>query len=140
MIMLTQTPTIQLPMALYHRLERVAEAIGLSLENVVQQSLQGNLPPSLDDIPAEYRAKLQPLLRLKDEDLLAIAKMHTEKQKWQRQEHLLHQQAEQLLSANEREELASLQHEMEHLIYRKSFATALLKWRGASVDFLLTNP
>lgn len=139
MIMLAQTSTIQLPVALYRRLQNIAEAIGLSLESVVQQSLQGNLPPSLDDVPAEYRANLRPLLHLSDEDLWAVAKVETEKRQWQRQEHLLQLQSEQELTEAQQNELLHLQNIMEHLIYRKSFALALLKWRGAAVDFLLAK-
>ena len=68
-----QTLTVELPDALLQRPENLASTTGLPLDAVLLQTIRGNLPPSLDDVPAEYRDDLRGLVKLGDEDLWAVA-------------------------------------------------------------------
>jgi hypothetical protein len=49
-----QTIPIQLPDAIYQRLHQVAHTTNHSIEEVVLQTIRGNLPPSLDDLSPEW--------------------------------------------------------------------------------------
>ena len=135
-----QTLNVELPDTVIQRLESLAATTNQPLGAVLMQTIRGNLPPSLDDIPEEYRAGLGGLLKLSDEDLWAVASVPSDPRRWRRQENLLHKNAEATLSPEERQELDQLRAEMDSLVYRRSFAMALLKWRGHELSSLIANP
>ena len=58
-----QTIPIQLPEAIYQRLQQVAHATHHSIEEVVLQTIRGNLPPALDDLSPELR-DIEPIIPL----------------------------------------------------------------------------
>jgi len=62
-----------MPQQLYSRLERLAELSRRSLESVVLQTLDSNIPPLPDDLPDEMRSDLSKLENLGDETLWEIA-------------------------------------------------------------------
>jgi hypothetical protein len=68
-----QTIPIQLPDAIYQRLQQVAQATNHSIEEVVLQTIRGNLPPSLDDLSPEWRCVVADLQHMSDEALWAVA-------------------------------------------------------------------
>jgi hypothetical protein len=135
-----QTLKVELPDAVMHRLESLAATTNQPLDDVLMQTIRGNLPPSLEDIPAQYRDALMALLKLSDEDLWAVASVSSDPRRWRRQESLLHKNTEATLSPEERQELDQLRAEMDNLVYRRSFAMALLKWRGYELSSLIANP
>src|SRR6516164_1206987 len=135
-----QTLTVELPDALLQRLENLASTTGLPLDAVLLQTIRGNLPPSLDDVPAEYRDDLRGLVKLGDEDLWAVARVSVDPRQWHRHERLLQGNAAATLSSDERGQLAQLRAEMDRLVLRKSFAMALLKWRGHDLSTLTSSP
>ncbi|MDQ2829460.1 MAG: hypothetical protein M3Y74_10470 [Chloroflexota bacterium] len=53
--MTTQTINIDLPEDIYQRFAGMAAVTQRPLEDVIYQSIRGNLPPSQDDIPPEQR-------------------------------------------------------------------------------------
>jgi hypothetical protein len=132
-----QTLTAELPNALYQRLVRLAATTNQPLDAVLLQTIRGNLPPSVDDIPADYRDDLSKLIKLSDDDLLAVARAAVDPRKWRRHESLLQKNAENTLTEDERDELEQLRAGMDALVYRKSFALAVLKWRGYSLSTLI---
>ncbi len=131
--MTVQTVTLDLPEDIYQRLQRVAEAIQQPVEKVVFQTIRGNLPPSIDDLPPELRDELAALQSLDDKALWAIAKEPLPAEQWRRHEHLLHKNQTGTLTAAEREELARLRAATDRFVFRRSYALALLKWRGYSL-------
>jgi len=128
--MTMQTVTIQIPQTLYQRVARTATLTQQSLPEILLQTIRGNLPPALEDIPVEFQADLLPLLSFSDEDLWALARSPLEAQQWQRHQMLLHNNTEAALTPAEAAELTSLRTAVDRYVFRKSFALALLKWHG----------
>jgi hypothetical protein len=125
-----QTITVKLPQALYHRLERAAEMTNQPLDAVLLQTIRGNIPPSLEDVPPELRAELAAMLQLSDDDLCAVAQGPIDSKKWRRHHRLLEKNAASTLGERDRQEMERLRTEVDRHVLRTSFALALLKWRG----------
>jgi hypothetical protein len=134
--MALQTVKVKLPGVLYRRLERAAAITRQSLDAVLLQTIRGNLPPVLDDVPANESAELRALLNLSDDDLWAVAHSSIDPKRWRRHQSLLRKNAAGALSEREQAELARLRTETDHQVLRKSFALALLKWRGFTLPSL----
>jgi hypothetical protein len=130
--MSTATLTLALPEALYHRLERTAEATKQPLQEVALHALRLGSPPAWDDVPAEFQVELAALDRMDDEALWKIAtgRMISD---FARRDELLARNAEGQLPPAERAELDSLRHEEDVFMIRKAHAAALLRWRGHPV-------
>lgn len=131
--MSTKTVTIKLPEKLYTSLRRTAEVTQQSLEAVIVQTIAGNLPPLFDDFPADARDELLALQQLSDEELWAVAQSAVPSGQWRRHEQLLQKNADGELSDEERQELEHLRKETDRLVLRRSYALALLKWRGHAI-------
>ena len=132
--MTLQRVTVKLPQRLYRRLERAAAITNQSLDAVLMQTIRGNLPSALDDVPAELRAELSALPHLIDDDLWAIARSAMDAKQWRRHKRLLQKNAAGALSERERGELERLRVEADRQVIRTSFALALLKWRGHTLS------
>lgn len=128
--MTTPPITLQLPEDIWHRLERMAEATHQPLEEVLVQSIQGNLPPSVDDLPADLQGEMAALQDVNDDALWAIAKETLPKDQWRRHQVLLGKNSSRGLTEAQRVELSQLRHMTDRLVLRRSYALALLKWRG----------
>jgi len=125
-----QTITLHLPQDIFRRLQHMADATRQPLEDIVFQTIQGNLPPSVDDLPSELRDALASLQNLSDEALWVVAGEPFPSDQWRRHEHLLHKNQVGTLTDAERAELARLRTAADHFVFRRSYALALLKWRG----------
>lgn len=121
---------IQLPEAIYQRLQRVAEVTNQQLQTIVIQTIRGNLPPSLDDLRPEWREAVADLPTLSDEALWAVAREPLPSRQWRRHQRLLHKMQESVLPEAEQAELAALRAAADRSVTRRSYAFALLKWRG----------
>jgi hypothetical protein len=128
-----QTIPIQLPDAIYQRLQQVAHATNHSIEEVVLQTIRGNLPPSLDDLNPEWHCVVADLQHMSDEVLWAVTKEQLPQPQWRRHQCLLRKGQEGALSTAEHQELAELRAAADRLVTRRSYALALLKWHGHSV-------
>ena len=128
--MTVQTITLELPKDIYQRLQRVAQATRQPVEEVMFQTIRGNLPPSIDDLPPELRDDLAALQNRSDEALWAIARESLPPAQWRRHEHLLRKNQASTLTGAERKELARLRTATDRFVFRRSYALALLKWRG----------
>ena len=125
-----QTIPIQLPEAIYQRFQQVAHATHHSIEEVVLQTIRGNLPPSLDDLSPELRCVVADLQHMSDEALWAVTKEQLPPQQWRRHQRLLRKGQEGTLAAAEHQELAELRAAVDRFVTRRSYALALLKWHG----------
>jgi len=85
---------------------------------------------TLEHVPPEMQDALIPLLDLSDNDLWAVANSPVDPGQWQRHRHLLHKNADGTLSEQEQHELEHLRAQVDRYVLRRSFALALLKWRG----------
>jgi hypothetical protein len=121
---------IQLPEAIYQRLQRVAEVTNQPLQTIVIQTIRGNLPPSFDDLRPEWREAVADLPALSDEALWAITREPLPSRQWRRHQRLLHKTQESVLTEAEKTELAALRTDADWSVTRRSYALALLKWRG----------
>jgi hypothetical protein len=128
-----QTIPIQLPDAIYQRLQQVAQATNHSIEEVVLQTIRGNLPPSLDDLSPEWRCVVADLQHMSDEALWAVAKEPFPPYQWRRHQRLLQKGQEGPLSTAEHKELAELRAAADRFVTRRSYALALLKWHGHTI-------
>jgi len=128
-----RTVTLQLPESLYIRLQQAAHATRRSLDNVLLHAVQVGSPPRWDDAPAEFQADLAALDRLDDEALWRIARSRKTEADMERYQELLDKNANDDLSADERDELVRLRLECDRLMLCKAHAAALLRWRGYQI-------
>jgi hypothetical protein len=126
---------LRLPLSgqVYRRLQEVADAAQQSMEQVALHSLQMGLPPSLEYVPARFRVDLQALHRLSDEVLWQVARTDLPEDKAALYETLLDQNQCTALSPAEQETLENLREEADALMLRRTYAYALLKWRGQQI-------
>jgi hypothetical protein len=133
---MTETITLQIPEALYQRLEIAAGATQRSLEDIILQALQIGSPPTWKDIPEEFQTDLASLDRLHDDSLWQIARSQKTQLEMERYEFLLSKQQNTALTDSERLELDNLRKDSDLFMLRKSQAAAILKWRGHNVPRL----
>ena len=124
------TVTMELPERIYVRLQQTAQATKQSFEDILLRALQVGSPPSWETAPAEFQAGLAALDRLDDAALWRIARSHTPEPEMERYQILLDKNANNTISAEEREELSRLRIEADQQMLRKVHAAALLQWRG----------
>lgn len=129
-----QTIPLQLPEAIYQRLQQVAHAMNHSIEEVVLQTIHGNLPPSLDDLSPELHGVVADLQQMGDAALWSVTKESLPPHQWRRHQRLLRKGQESPLSTAEHEELAALRAATDRLVIRRSYALALLKWHGHTIS------
>lgn len=125
--------TLTIPDDLYRRLAATAEAARLSLAEVAVRSLTVGSPPTLEGVPAEYRADPATLASLSDDALWQIARSEFPARRFARLEQLLAGHADGTLEATEAAELAQLHAESNQLMLRRAYVYALLRWRGHAV-------
>lgn len=135
-----QTITIGLPQDIYQRLQRVAQTIRRPVEEVMFQTIRGNLPPSVDDLPSELRGELASLQNRSDQALWAIVRESLPPAQWRRHKRLLRKNQAGTLTGAERKELARLRTATDHFVFRRSYALALLKWRGYTLPIPKSLP
>ena len=124
---------MQLPENLYLRLQQTARATRQSLEATMLRALQVGSPPAWETAPAEFQADLAALDRLDDAALWRIARTRATPASIDRYQALLDNNANQTLSAEERQELAQLRTDLDRQMLLKVHAAALLQWRGHQI-------
>ncbi len=122
---------VTLPEEIYHRFQVSAHVMQQSMEDLLTQSIQGNLPPSIEDLPPELQNEIGLFLQsLTSQALWEIVKAPSLPATWQRQQELLEKNQEETLTAAEMDKLEQLRVQMDRRGMRRSYALALLKWRG----------
>ena len=131
--MTVQGINLELPPALYQRLVEIAEASQQPLTDIVIQSIQTGLPPSLEHVPDRFRDDLKVLNQLSDDVLWNITDRELTEDKATLYEQLLSKNQQGQLAESEQLALDTLREEADLLMLRRTYATALLKWRGRYV-------
>lgn len=128
--MATQTINIELPDELYRRLQGMATATRRPLQEILVQTIRGNLPLAPDDLPPAQHDLVAALAPLSDEALWAVAKEPSPATDWRRHQRLLRKAAAGPLTPVEQRDLETLREATDRFVTRRSVALALLKWRG----------
>lgn len=131
--MTVESLTITLPETIVKRLQQAAQSMQVSVGDVLSQTIQGNLPPALADLPDDMQKQSILLQTADNTTLWRIARDSLPAAQQELLEDLLERNREEVLSAKEAEELAHLREITDRLVLRRSYALALLKWRGHSV-------
>ncbi len=134
--MTTQAVHLHVPAHLYQRLAEAANAAQQSLEQVALQSIRAGLPPSMEHVPEQFRADLRTLHGLSDELLWRVTRSELESAKVTLYETLLEKNQRGALSEADQSQLNTLRQEADLLTLRRSYAYALLKWRGHRIPTL----
>jgi len=103
------------------------------VDDVVLQSIRAGMPPTLDKVPERFRADLSALDRLKDEMLWQIAQTELSDEKSDLYQFFLEKNQQKALTQAESKTLDILREEADLLMFRRSYAFTLLKWRGNRV-------
>jgi hypothetical protein len=131
-----QTVTVPLPDVVYRRLRRAAEIAGKPMDEIAAQSLQESLPPLLDVIPHRFRAHLQAMEQLSDDELWKISRQAVDVKDQRRYWRLLKKSRLGTLTEREQQVLTELRETVDSIMLRKAYAYLLLKWRGHRVPSL----
>ncbi len=135
--MATQTVNVALPDEIYRRLQKMATATHRSLEEILVQTIRGNLPPIPDDVATEQRHLMADLEPLDDDALWVLAKAPLPAQDWRRHQRLLRRAESAALAPAEQAELVTLREATDRHVMERSVALALLKWRGHTIPATL---
>jgi hypothetical protein len=128
--MAIQHINLPIPEHLYLRFEQAAKATHQSVTDVLLHAVAVGSPPGWDDVPAEFQGDVAALDRLDDAALWQIARSQQADREMDRYEDLLRKNANDELTAAEREELARMRQEADRFMLCKAHAAALLRWRG----------
>lgn len=132
--------TIHLPDSLFHYLQEMATRTQQPLEQLIQQSLAGNLPPRIPATTPTLTTALLTMQKSSVQELRQIADRQLSVQHQQRHFELLNKNAQDLLTPIERQELAELRQAADDLMVRKAYAWALLRWLGYPLPDLQNLP
>lgn len=138
--MTMQSVTLQLSEPVFRYFQQMAVATKRPLEQVVRQSVEGNLPPSVATMPSELHHDLLALQGLPVEQLLSIAAEETPPARQARHLELLERNSAGALTASEEQELATLRLAADRLMLRKAYAWSVLRWRGLPIPALTDLP
>ncbi len=138
--MTNQTITISLPEPVIRYLRENAAATRQSLEQTIQQSIEGNLPPSIENAPPEMQNELLVLQTLPIPKLKKVAQAQILRAQQERHQVLLEKNSEGLITPEERQELANLRLAADRFMLRKAYAWAILRWRGVAIPRLEELP
>ena len=137
---MTRSLTVELPESIFEYLQQMASFTRQSLDQLARQSIEGNLPPSVANAPAEMQPELLRMQTSSIAELQQIAHSQIPAGKQARHLELLEKNSESTITPGERQELASLRLEADRLMLRKARAWSLLRWRGQPIPPLEELP
>ncbi len=132
-IMSDSMVTLDLPADVYERVRRAAKGMNQPLEKALVDIVRA-ATPSLERVPAEYRAELEALEDLSDDELRRVSRSVVALGQQRRVERLLDKNQRDELTDRERQTLAGLRSEGDRVMLRRSYAALLLKYRGQRVS------
>jgi hypothetical protein len=127
--------TLQLPEDIYERVRRAAEGMHQPMEKALVSIVRA-ATPSLERVPRQYRAELEALEDLGDEELWKIARSQLTPARQRRLESLLDKKQRGALTSREQQALAGLRADGDRSMLRRSYAYLLLKYRGHRIPTL----
>ena len=130
--MTAHSVVLELPETLFRRIERAAKGLNQSMPQALVKIVENSLP-SLDKVPQQYRAELEAMETWTDEDLWRVSREAMPSDLQQELSDLLRKNERGSLDPAEEARLDFLHGQANHLMLRKSYALALLKWRGNRV-------
>jgi hypothetical protein len=86
--------------------------------------------PSLEKVPAQYRAELEALEGLPDEELCSVAESAIESRDQRRMARLLEKKRRAELTERDEQALMAMHDAADRLMLRRSYAYLVLKYRG----------
>lgn len=132
----TRAITLEIPLNLLERFQQTAQESQQPVEEILLQTLQGNVPPTIPSVPRSISVKLQSLQKMSDAALWKIARSRISANQQERYEYLLDQNRQGILTSPEAQELEQLAVEADELTVQKAYAYALLRWRGYPIPTL----
>jgi hypothetical protein len=128
--------TLELPHEIYEHVRRAArgmkQPVELALAKIVEAAT-----PSLEKVPPEYRAELEALEDLSDQQLLKIAQRMPSAVEQRRLARLLDKNQRGALTEREQQTLAGIRASADQQMLRRSYACLLLKFRGHRIPNLV---
>jgi hypothetical protein len=121
--------TVELPEDVYERVRRAAKGMNQPVEKALADIVRA-ATPSLEKVPTEYRAELESLEDLGDDELLRISRSRLAPARQRRMQVLLDKNQRGELTDRERRAMAELRSAGDRLMLRRSYAALLLKYRG----------
>jgi hypothetical protein len=137
---MSQVLTVNISDEAYNHLQTIAEITRQPMERLVQQSIEGNLPPSVASAPPEAQPFLLNMQTYSVELLRQIAGQQVKAEQQQRHVALLEKNSQVRLTAAEAAELAELRQNADHLMLQKAYAWALLRWHGQALPTVSELP
>jgi len=134
--MSVQPITLNLPSALYARLQRRAAQSRRSIEAELLDVVAAAVPVA-DELPADLSEALSPLALLDDDALERAARSHLAPEAAAQLEELHLKRQREGLSESEAQTLAGLVRQYERAMLVRAQAAALLKQRGHNVPDLV---
>ena len=132
-IIISRTITLQLPEAIFLRMQQAAQATRQPLEDIFLRAIQVGSPPDWEDIPAEFQADIAALDRLDDAALWRVARTKKMESDMIYYQQLLNKNADGKISEEESRTLTGLRAEFDRFMLAKAHAVALMRWRGYAI-------
>jgi hypothetical protein len=127
--------TLQLPEEVFERVRRAAKGVKQPVETALVNIVKA-ATPSLDKVPDGYRAELEALEDLGDDELWQMANSVLAPTQQRRLADLLEKNQRGAIEAREQRALSALRAAADRLMLRRSYAYLLLKYRGHRIPSL----
>lgn len=126
---------LELPEDVYEHVRRAAKGMNQPVEKALVRIVRA-ATPSLEKVPLEYRAELEAMEDLGDEELWRIAKRRLAPAKQRRLANLLDHNQRGEVTGREGQVLSGLRTDADRLMLQRSYAYLLLKYRGHRIPNL----
>ena len=126
--------TIRLPQTLYQQLSDAAMVAKRPIDEIVVRSIENGMPPSVTQIPERFRDDVQGFHQLDDVLLWRIGEVDLSEEQQERYAELL--ENVEALTEREQTELDELRESADSLMFQRTFAYLLLRWRGHQIPNL----
>jgi hypothetical protein len=120
---------LELPEDIYERVRRAAKGMKQPVEQALVSIVRA-ATPSLEKVPAAYRADLEAMEDLGDEELRRKSRGRMSAAKQHRLERLLDKNQRGESTERDRLALGELRADADRLMLQRSYAALLLKYRG----------
>lgn len=134
-----QTVLLEMPETIYQQFQVMAHLTHQRQEEVMMQTIHGNLPPAFSELPDDMQQELALWVNLPAETLWRLAQETLPSAHTRFQQKLLQKNQAGRLTDKESVELTRLRAVTDHFVLRRSTLLALLKWRGYTLPINSTT-